>query len=99
MLEQAEQLKASLKILRSEERRIKASIKERTEYYRQQEDLIKQMIDVGNNTLRNLVYEEEDMRAQMVLMKEEIIDTNALLIEKRYELALYGKALENYQKL
>lgn len=99
MLEQSEQLKASLRLLRSEERRVKASIKERTDYYRQQEELIKQMVDVGNNTLRDLVFEEEELRAQMVLMKEEIIDINALLIEKRYELALYGKALENYQQL
>lgn len=97
MLEQSEQLKASLRLLRSEERRVKASIKERTDYYRQQEELIKQMVDIGNNTLRNLVFEEEELRAQMVLMKEEIIDINALLIEKRYELALYGKALENYR--
>lgn len=99
MLEQAEQLKASLRLLRSEERRVKASIKERTDYYRQQEEIIRQMIDIGNNTLRDLVFDEQEMRAQLVLMKEEVIDVNALLIEKRYELALYGKALENYQQL
>ena len=97
MLEQAEQLKASIRLLRSEERRIKASIKERAEYYRQQEELIKQMVDTGNNALRDLVFEEQELRDQLVLMKEEIIDINALLIEKRYELALYGKALEKYQ--
>lgn len=99
MLEQADQLKASIRILRSEERRIKASIKERTQYYRDQEEIIKQMIDTGNNALRDLVFEEEDLRTQLVLMKEEIIDTNALLIEKRYELAILNQALGNHRQL
>ena len=91
MQEQSEQLRASIRILRSEERRIKASIRERKEYYAQQEEAIQSMVNVGNNALRELVFEEDELMQNVVQMKEEIIDLNALLVDKRFELAMLGK--------
>lgn len=91
MLEQSEQLRASIRILRSEERRVKASIKERKAYYEQQEALIQHMVEMGNNVIRSLTYDADELQAQNTLMKEEIIDLNALLVDKRFELAMLGK--------
>jgi uncharacterized protein YutE (UPF0331/DUF86 family) len=91
LAQQTHQLRSSLKILRSEERRIKQSIREQKAYYTEQQLAIQNMVDLGNNTIRMLVVESDEYIATIVEMKEDIIDLNAELIDKRYELAVLNK--------
>lgn len=67
------------------------SIREQKAYYAEQQQAIQDMVDLGNNTIRQLVFESDEYSAAIIEMKEEIIDLNAELINKRYELAILGK--------
>jgi hypothetical protein len=85
------QQRAKLRALRAEERRIRANIKERKSYFVEQELAIQQMTDLGNNSLRNLLFEEAELTLEIGYMKDEILKLNETIVNKRFELIMLGK--------